>query len=72
MSVSFQRHVLITHRVATGTDAIKENRTAAVLAETVLMGVTIFRKTLHPLRKAAICLRLLPGSPYMPSSKDGV
>lgn len=35
MSVSFQRHVLITHRVATGTDAIKENRTAAVLAETV-------------------------------------
>ena len=52
MSVSVQRHVLITHRVATGTDAIKENRTAAVLAETVLMGVTIFRKTFAPVTKS--------------------
>ena len=49
MSASSRRHVSITHRVASGTYAIKENWTAVALAETVLMGVTVFRRIFHPL-----------------------
>ena len=51
MSVGFQMPVINTHQVGIGTDAIKENRTAVVLAETALMDVTASRKTFAPVMK---------------------